>query len=102
MDRAFLPSLSGTSTVSRTSSRRQLLQAPEPTDNPTTKPTLGPSDETEDTAQNPTADPIPAPTDSPTNVDGYWNDDFVYTDKTSVDLSGSSEIYDIGWYVICS
>ena len=47
----------------------------------------------------PTLDPT-APTSAPTNevVDGYWDDDFVYADKTSVAASGTTEIYDMGWY----
>ena len=61
---------------------------------PTTAPTPDPT--------APTSDPTLYPTQSPTNevVTGYWYDDFLYTDKASVDASGTTEVYDLGWYVM--
>ena len=74
------------------------VPTPDPTNLPTTYPTKGP---TVHPTINPTAEPSSSPTESPTNnaVSGYWYDDFLYADKTSVDASGTSDVYDIGWYV---
>ena len=81
-----------------------------PTSHPTTDPTTSPTTfaPTKDPTKGPTVDPTTAPTydptsnptKSPTNevITGKWNDDYLYADKASVDASGTTDIYDIGWY----
>ena len=83
-----------------------------PTSSPTTDPTSFPTsptmDPTESPTREPTTDPTTDPTSAPTTaptpyptvfVDGYWDDDFVYVDKSSVTDSSSTGIYGDGWYV---
>ena len=54
------------------------------TPSPTTAPTIHPT----------------MPTSAPTRevIDGYWEDDFEYVDKDTVANSGTSDVYDNGWY----
>ena len=77
-------------------------QAPtsDPTDAPSNAPTIHPTMPT----YSPTNDPTKGPTSAPTGevVDGYWDDDFVYVDKDTVTNSGTSDVYDNGWYLIHS